>query len=159
MLRVITVLIFGVLLAGCGFHLRGTGGIQDTGNIPATYLQADTSAGGIGRELSRLDKFTSDAGKAEAALQVISEGFDRRVLSVGRRGKVNEYEILYTVRFTVSDKAGKELLAPTTINLTRDYQFDETQVLAKDSEEAVLRRDLVRDAAQQIVRRLQALNK
>ena len=41
--------------------------------------------------------------------------------------------------------------------ISSDFTFDENAVLGKFSEEAVLQEDLIRSAANQILRRLQAL--
>jgi LPS-assembly lipoprotein len=56
--------------------------------------------------------------------------------------------------FTVRDAKGTELVPPTQISLRRNMAFDETQVLAKESEEALLYRDMQADLVQQIIRRL-----
>ncbi len=40
--------------------------------------------------------------------------------------------------------------------LRRDYSFNDEQVLSKESEEALLYRDMRTDAVHQLVRRLQA---
>ena len=48
-------------------------------------------------------------------------------------------------------------LIPTSeIALKRDFSFNDTQVLAKEAEEALLYKDIQTDAVQQIVRRLAA---
>lgn len=143
-----------LMLQGCGFHLRG--GLQGE-NIPVTYLK-EGRASALQEELRLVENITTEnAAGAELVLNVISESFNRRVLSVGDSGKVREYEVSYKVSFAVFDKGGKELLTPQNISLRRDYRFDTTQVLGADSEETILRQDMVRDAAQQIVRRLQVL--
>ncbi len=154
----ITVLGMLVLLQGCGFHLRGT--TPEAKNMPLTYVEGGATASQLRVQLSHVDKVTENAEAAQIVLTILNENFDRRVLSVGSiRGKVREYELRYVVNFEVRDKSGKELLSAQSIKLTRDYLFDETQVLGSDTEETILRRDMVRDAAGQIMRRLQALNK
>jgi LPS-assembly lipoprotein len=52
---------------------------------------------------------------------------------------------------------GRELIAPDTIEVTRDYSYNETAVLAKQREQAILREALARDLAGMVVRRLAAL--
>ncbi|MEO5573022.1 MAG: LPS assembly lipoprotein LptE [Gammaproteobacteria bacterium] len=157
-MKTVTTMFLGMLLLqGCGFQLRGA--TPEAKNIPLTYVQA-ANASLLQAQLSRIDKVTENAEAAQVVLNIINESFDRRVLSVGSSsGKVREYELRYQVNFQVADKTGKELLPAQTINLTRDYLFNEMQVLGSDSEEVILRRDMVRDAAGQIMRRLQALNK
>jgi LPS-assembly lipoprotein len=57
----------------------------------------------------------------------------------------------------VRDNKGGEILAPTEITLKRNISFNESQTLAKESEEALLYRDMQADLVQQIMRRLAAL--
>ncbi len=45
-----------------------------------------------------------------------------------------------------------------SLDLVRDYKFGGTQVLGKEAEENQLRQDMLRDAAQQIIRRLRAVS-
>ena len=152
-----------LLLTGCGFHLRGDGLSTSTlSTLPPVYLQSGNPQGGVMVELQRQGqqrgaRFTTDSTEAEIALNIGSENFERRVLTVGSTGKVSEFALHYSVNFSVLDKQGKELIADS-LNLVRDYRFDETQVLGKEAEEAQLRRDMLRDAAQQILRRLRAVS-
>jgi LPS-assembly lipoprotein len=70
---------------------------------------------------------------------------------------VREYNLLYSFRFRVRDKDGKEILEPVTIQLKRNLTFNEAQALAKESEEALLYRDMQSDLVQQVLRRLARL--
>jgi outer membrane lipopolysaccharide assembly protein LptE/RlpB len=50
------------------------------------------------------------------------------------------------------------LSEPQTVKVQRDHQFDRLNVLAKEREEQELRREMQRDAAQQILRRLSRIS-
>ncbi|MBI2295534.1 MAG: hypothetical protein HYU76_05770, partial [Betaproteobacteria bacterium] len=50
----------------------------------------------------------------------------------------------------------REHIPASEIVLKRDYSFNDEQALSKESEEALLFRDMRNDAVQQLVRRLQA---
>ena len=66
------------------------------------------------------------------------------------------HELTHTVRFEV--RAGEaELLSAQEISGTRTYSFDETKLLAKENEEAILRRALAGDLASIVMRRLSSL--
>jgi len=52
---------------------------------------------------------------------------------------------------------GKELLAAQELTATRSYSFQETLLLAKGHEEAILREDMARDLADRLVRQLSSL--
>ncbi|MES2129210.1 MAG: LPS assembly lipoprotein LptE [Pseudomonadota bacterium] len=150
-----------LLLSACGFQLRGSNG-QFSMPFHSIYLAfPDTSALGIElkRNLRGGDGVTvvTEADKAEAQLDVISEARGKTILSLNSQGRVREYLLTYTLVFRVRDGKGKELLAPTEIALKRSISFNENQTLAKESEEVLLYRDMQTDLVQQILRRLAAI--
>jgi LPS-assembly lipoprotein len=160
LVRACAALLCAAALSGCGFKLRGSDGSY---NMPfhSIYLAfPDTSP--LGTELKRNlragDVAIADkADQAEAQFDVVSENRGKQILSLNSLGRVREYLLVYTVVFQVRDAKGGQLLAPTEITLKRNMAFDETQVLAKESEEALLYRDMQSDLVQQIMRRLAAI--
>ena len=151
--------MLAALLSACGFHLRSA---ADT-NLPfkTIYLGFPESSP-LGTELRRNIRGGSNTEvlttekDAQAIMVVLSETKDKSVLSLNNLGRVREYSLSYTLRFRVTDSKAQELLAPTEIVLKRDINYDESQVLAKEGEEAMLYRDMQRDLVQQILRRLAA---
>jgi LPS-assembly lipoprotein len=161
MVRTVAALLVAASLTACGFQLRGSNGNY---NIPfhSLYLSfSDNSA--LGTELKRNlrandhVKIVDKADEAEAQFLVLSETRNKSILSLNSLGRVREYLLSYTLSFTVRDAKGNVLLAPTEITLHRNMSFDETQVLAKEAEEALLYRDMQGDLVQQIMRRLAAI--
>jgi LPS-assembly lipoprotein len=59
----------------------------------------------------------------------------------------------------VHDGKGADYVPPATILLTRDITFNDSDVLAKETEEQLLFRDMQSDMVQQIMRRLAASRK
>ncbi|MEO6353380.1 MAG: LPS assembly lipoprotein LptE [Burkholderiaceae bacterium] len=153
-------LLVAAMLSACGFHLRGASDMAMP--FKSIYLGfADTST--LGNSLKRNIRgagntvIAPDAKDAEAILDVLSETRDKSVLSLNNQGRVREYTLIYTFKFRVRDGKGKELLAPTEIRLVRDINYDDSQTLAKESEEAMLYRDMQNDLVAQILRRLSAI--
>jgi LPS-assembly lipoprotein len=147
-------------LAGCGFQLRGTGG-QYAMPFHSIYLGfPETSPLGVDlrRNLRALNAevLPTPAG-ADAMLDVLSEQRNKQILSLNSQGRVREYLLLYTLVYRVRDAQGGEILGPTEITLKRSIAFNENATLAKESEEALLYRDMQNDLVQQILRRLAAL--
>lgn len=157
----VLMLAVASLLASCGFKLRGSGGDYSM-PFRSIYL-AFPETSSLGTELRRnlrgSDRVdvVSDPAKADARFDVISENRGKSILSLNSQGRVREYLLTYTLVFRVSDAKGVELLGPTQLNLRRPLTFNETQVLAKESEEALLYRDMQTDLVQQILRRLAAV--
>jgi LPS-assembly lipoprotein len=60
------------------------------------------------------------------------------------------------VEFSV-EGAGVELLPAQEVSITRDYSFDETKLLAKENEEAILREGMARDLVGIVMRRLASI--
>ena len=158
--RAFLALTMMATLTACGFKLRGSEGY----NLPfhSIYL-GFTETSPLGAELRRnlrgLDGLTvlDNAKGAEAQLDVVSETRGKTILSLNSQGRVREYLLTYSLVFKVRNSAGVELLGPTEIALKRNIAFNEDAVLAKESEEAVLVRDMQTDLVQQILRRLAAI--
>jgi LPS-assembly lipoprotein len=161
-LRAAGALLLAGALPGCGFHLRGSESGGYTMPFNSIYVGfPDTSA--LGTQLKRNLRATDhvvvvdSATTADAVFVVLGEQQGRQILSLNSLGRVREYLLTYTLSFTVRNAKGVELLPATQISLRRNMAFDETQVLAKEAEAALLYRDMQADLVQQILRRLAAL--
>lgn len=146
-------------LAACGFQPRG---------VVTLPFESVYVAGGersvLVAELRRAiaagstTKVVDQRPDAQAEIQVTGETREKRILSLGGDGKVREFELQYRVGIRVRDRAtNKMIMPPTEVKLRRDFTFSDTQVLAKESEEAGLYDDMQADAVQQILRRLSAV--
>ena len=146
-------------LAACGFRLRGTA------DVPFETIFLPGATGGIALDLKRNiqvgtnAKVVDDAAKAEAVLQFTEETKQKEVLSLTGTGKVREFQLRYRVGFRVHDGKGGDYVPQSTIQLTRDVTFNDTEILAKEQEEQILFRDMQTDMVQQILRRLAAAKK
>jgi LPS-assembly lipoprotein len=158
--RTVAALLIAGSVAACGFQMRGSNGSY-TMPFHSIYLSfPDTSP--LGTELKRnlragQVEIAEKPEQAEAQFVVLGENRAKQILSLNSLGRVREYLLVYTLTFAVRDPKGVDLLPATEITLRRNMAFDETQVLAKESEEALLYRDMQADLVQQIMRRLAAL--
>ena len=150
------VLALLLLLAGCGFRLRGTA------EVPFETLYLPNSDSGIALDLRRYvqagtrARVVDDAKGAEAILAFTEETREKNILSLTGAGRVSEFQLRYRVGFRVHDGKGGDYVPLTSIALTRDITFSDTDVLAKEAEEQLLFRDMQSDMVQQIMRRLAA---
>jgi LPS-assembly lipoprotein len=148
--------VTSLLLAACGFQLRGTA------DVPFQTIYVPSSGGGIGLELRRniqagtKAKVVDDAKQAEAVLEFTQEAREKEILSLTGTGRVREFQLRYRVGFRVHDGKGRDFLPVNTVVLVRDISFNDTDVLAKEAEEQLLYRDMQSDMVQQILRRLAA---
>jgi LPS-assembly lipoprotein len=158
-LRRAPALMASVLVAGCGFHLQGATTMPAA--MRMTYIETeDERSTFILTLLSSLQAsgttITPERDAATAVLHIEHDETGQRVLSVSAANKPTEYEIFYTIKYSVTAE-GKELLTPQTLTLTRDYSFDETTLLAKEHEEDILREALARDLTGIVMSRLASL--
>jgi LPS-assembly lipoprotein len=151
------ILAFGLvlLLAGCGFQLRGSAALP----FESVYIEGAGSEMGV--ELTRAIRPTQTRvvetpEEAQAIVQIASQGREKRILSLSAAGRVNEFHLFYRVGFRVRDQAGKDIMPLQQIELRREITFNDSQTLAKESEGSLLYRDMQTDAVQQILRRLAA---
>jgi LPS-assembly lipoprotein len=155
----LTLALILPLLAGCGFHLRGPQ------PLPFKTIYVGSPYSDLGAALRRSIRTTGttdvveDEKEAEAVFSIISEARQKRILSLNAAGRVREFELRYTFVFRVAGKDGREFVPQNQILLTRDFSFNDSAVLAKDQEEALLYRDMQNDLVQQIMRRMAAANK
>jgi LPS-assembly lipoprotein len=145
-----------VLLASCGFRLRGTASVP----FETLYLPGATS--GIALDLKRNiqagtnARVVDDPKKADAVMEFTEETRQKEILSLTGAGRVREFQLRYRVGFRVHDGKGADFVPRNTIQLTRDVTFNDADILAKEQEEQLLFRDMQSDMVQQILRRLAA---
>ena len=158
------LLAVALTVSACGFHLRGDGG-HYTLPFPTMYVglpEASPLAIDLKRNI-RANGGTAIVGAAKDAdgvIEVLSDPEKTRtktILSLNSNGRVRQYLLSYNIVFRVLDKQGKELLGNTQILLTRPIDFNETQLLAKEQEEALLYKDMQTDLVQQMMRRIAAI--
>lgn len=144
-----------LLLGACGFQLRGAYALpfetMQIGLPPSTELYAALKRN---IEAATQTRVVDDAAKAQAILTVTSDTPSKTVLSLSSTGRVTEFQLMRTVAFRVHDAAGRDLMPPGQIVIRREISFSDVQVLAKESEEALLWRDIQNDLVQQLLRRL-----
>jgi len=145
-----------LLLASCGFHLRGQAALP----FESVYVQSGGPSS-FANEFARAVRAGSrtrvmdNPQAAQVTLQIIAEGRERAILSLSGSGRVREITLRYRVAYRLYDQKNKEHIAPSEILLRRDLSYSDTDVIAKEQEEALLFRDMQSDAVQQLVRRLQ----
>lgn len=157
--RAVGLALLGVvlLLSACGFHLRGS---DNGAPLPPTAVAGDAALA-LQADLKRLLRAgaasAEEAAAARWVIRIVNETSEQRVLSVGSSGKVEEYELYYAASFVFEDRDGQPLGPPQSVAQTRSYSFSESAVLGKDAEQETLLKDMRRDVASQILRRLRAL--
>ena len=151
-----SLMLLGVLiLAGCGFHLRGYMGMPfatmyiNTAN-PGTQFMIELRRNLEANNVTLVD----NAEKAEVILDIAYEQAGKQVLTLGADGRVNEFRLSYRVSMRAYDLKQQTWLAAEEMEQLRDFSYDDTQILAKESGELQLQRNMQSEMVQQLMRRL-----
>lgn len=147
-----------VLLAGCGFQLRGQAALP----FDAAYVDAkpDSAVANLLRnQLALRSKLAIQRDRAKVIVKLADESQTKTILTLSSTGKAQEYRLVHKVTLSASDPDGNEILSPTPIQQSRDFSYNSQQVLAGDSLEASLNQAMNEDTLHQIMRRLAFIHK
>ena len=128
--------------------------------MPFDSVYVPNATSGIALDLTRNlragsnVKVVDDPKRAEAILEFSGETRAKEILSLTGAGRVREFRLRYRVGFRVHDGKGHDFVPQSTLDLTREVTYNDADVLAKESEEQLLFRDMQGDMVQQIMRRL-----
>ncbi len=154
----IFLLLMTLALAACGFHLRGSQLKEVTFAFKSLYLKAPAETPFVTdlRNALTANKITltPNPDQADLVLEVVSEQTTKTILSLSGSGRVQEYQLIYRVSLRAYDSKQIDWLPADEIMLSRILTWDDTQVLAKEQEEATLYKDMRSDAIGQAMRRL-----
>ena len=133
--KIIAMLLISTLLNACGFQLRGS----FESNFESIYI-----SGGTKDFTKILKKRVKQAGikiksvsEAEKSVEIITNSFTKNILSLGGDGKVREYVINHQVSYRFKSQKG-EWSKPIDLEVTREYAYDDDDLLAKGAEEVTL---------------------
>ena len=74
-------------------------------------------------------------------ITLLSRGVQSRALNISGR-EIKEYELQLDIDFVVQDQTGQQLGEQQRVSVIRRYQNDESNVLGKDNEEQIIRREM-----------------
>jgi LPS-assembly lipoprotein len=148
--------LVSLLLGGCGFKLRGNQ------SFAFSSLAVEPNPGGplaieLRRSFGTAVKVLAPGApltQAQVVLDLLQEQREKTVVAVNSSGQVREFQLRIRVKFRARTPQGQELVTDAEIVQQRDISFNESAVLAKEAEEALLYRDMQTDIVQQLHRRL-----
>lgn len=149
----LVALVAIVLLAGCGWQLRGA-------VVPAVESLAIN--GGSLALVNRLADSLEQAGvtvypDAPRQLGISRERWQTRVIAVDTLGRALEQELRYTLRWQVSDR-DRQLSPSRELVVTRSYSIRSDNAGGASDEARQTRELMIEDAARRLLRQLQAVD-
>lgn len=154
--RISIIFLFALVLSACGYQLRGVTDLS----FKKLYIQGAPLS--ISRDLKK--SFTTngiqlvnEVEEADLLLELLSESNEKRILSLSGKGVVREYELNYRASFRTRAPASPTWSQPQTVQSRRNYSYNDSALLGKAEEEAMLNIDMHQDAVREILRRLTAV--
>lgn len=164
--KIIASLIVALTLSACGWHLRGS--VTDDGasvfNAPLNAQIQSTDDHGplmnVMRQLLHAYNINevSTLNDKSYLLKLDEVKLEKRAAGVGNDALVNAYELILSVNYQISNSTQVLTNADTRGSISRTYNFDVNQANTSEQEEALILREMHRDLAQQILRRLKILS-
>ena len=141
------------VLAACGFQLRG----QE--NYAFKRLAITGAPPLVAARLTRMIEGGSDTVVVQSpsnadAILTVSEGRGQQVLTLNLAGVAEEYELVYSLSYSLSGVDGTPLIPPSSIVLNRAMTYSTQYATAKAQESDLLYVDMENDAVDQLTRRL-----
>jgi LPS-assembly lipoprotein len=147
-----------LVLTSCGFHVRGHSNEPVQLAFQSVYLRTTNESPFVEdlRKALTLNKVkvAETADEATITLEIISEATDKQILSLSAAGKVLEYELRYRVSMSAYDNQLVYWLPTAEVSMSRTMAYDDSQVLAKEQEQALIYKEMRTDAVAQVMRRL-----
>lgn len=158
----ITILVCIVLIASCGFRLRGSG---ESYLLSSQLVNLELTGSNINSDLMYMvqNNLASSGvivnGDVNGlyTLIVIDQGVSERNTTFGADARTTEKEVRAKAQFTLKSKDGKFVYGPHDIENERIYNYDVNSVNSADREKDLIISELRRSLADQILRMLQAV--
>jgi LPS-assembly lipoprotein len=148
-----------IALAGCGFELRRAPELRFASIALAGFRPASPLADELRRSIAATPttRVVEAVSQAQVVLEAATDARERSVVASTAAGQVREIQLRTRFAFALHTPAGKQLIAPTELLLSRDMSYNESAALAKEQEEAQLFRAMQSDIVAQVMRRLAAV--
>lgn len=154
--RWLGLVLLGASLAGCGFQLRGVqpgvAGLTVAVASPTPYGELEQI---LSDAIRQADMTVVESGETPAMrIRLRDEKLTRRVQTVNTTGRASDYELILTVEYTIEQVVAGEDARTRRLDARREYNYDNTELLGKAEEEALLVQEMRRDIAARLLRQL-----
>ncbi len=153
---VMAAVLLSILLAGCGFKLRGEKPLPFTSMY--TNIDANSRFGAYLRRSIKASspalQFVDNASSAQVVLSQLEKTQSQREVSLNSQGQVEEYELTLRFTFQLATTSGQLLIPPSTLTANRTLPYDEANAQAKAQEMVTLYQDMESQMVGQLVRRI-----
>lgn len=165
-MKKIIVSLLVLSLSACGWHLRGSAAGDDklamTSPVDLVIVTQDDHSPLVNAlrqslrsyKINELDAATTSA----LTLNLSREVLDKRTAGVGSDALTSAYEIILRVDYSISNASGVITPIDTSARTTRTYNYNVNNANSAAQEEELVLREMRRELANTILRRLKNLS-
>ncbi|MDN3638863.1 LPS assembly lipoprotein LptE [Simiduia curdlanivorans] len=160
MTRFIAILAAMLVLSSCGWHLRGA--LDLPADLNSIYVTGASQSlrSAIDKQLSANNiALAANASDAQYILAISNEDTKQRTAALGSDALAAEYEYTSSANFELRRTDGTVLGAADNVQVVRSVNFDATQVLGAANESQLVKDEMTRELASQLIRRMSFLAK
>lgn len=153
----LAIVLACLVLSSCGFHLKQASNLPE--DLKLMSLTGDDERSAlfelVEKELIASEVQLTGRDAVVPQLYLHKDRLERQILSLFDNGQVAEYELAYSVSYTLK-RPGQQAIEQS-FELYRNYQDDPDNALAKAKELDLLLEEIRKQASRRIVREISQL--
>ena len=161
-LHAVSAAVLALALSACGFHLRNALTLpEDLGPVRVVSADPYSPLGqSLSQALSRIGATPAAENAVDVAtLEVISEKWGSRPISIDQLGRAQEFQLRYAVVFGLRGANGDDVLPRETVEISRDYVSSPVNPTGAEGEQELLAKEMRREMVASILRRIDAVER
>ena len=148
-------LLLLLILNSCGFQLRKPLDLD----YQSYAIIGDSS--GLSKLIRKQLSFTNikenKDGNADLIIEIMSNNFEKRILSLTGNGQVGEFELVQTIEYRL--KSSSQWSEPRRLEAIREYTYDPTLYNAARAEEVYLKDSMIEQLSRSLITEINNLGK
>ena len=148
-------LLLLLILNSCGFQLRKPLDLD----YQSYAITGDSSGLSklIHKQLSFTDIKEKKDGSADLIIEIMSNNFEKRILSLAGNGQVGEFELIQTIEYRF--KSNGQWSEPRRLEAIREYTYDPTLYNAAAAEEIYLKDSMIEQLSRSLITEINNIGK
>ena len=144
-----------LILNSCGFQLRKPLDLD----YQSYAIIGDSSELSklIHKQLSFTNIKENKDGNADLIIEIMSNNFQKRILSLAGNGQVGEFELVQTIEYRL--KSSSQWSEPRRLEAIREYTYDPTLYNAAAAEETYLKDSMIEQLSRSLITEINNIGK
>ena len=150
-------LCYCLLIAGCGFQLRGAVDLPPELQllyIESTPAQSDVAQALVTNFRNNNVHIVDSPQQAPVTLAILNEQITQTIDSVSASTTTRQYTLRYRLNYQLQQRNGQVIVGPCTTMVDRIVTINTNQVLGSSNEKMLIEQEMRQDAARSVLNTL-----